>query len=91
MSLVKIVFDYSNRIHNNRTIETIFDHAYSEVKELEAEIALGDTGEDGIVGEAIDVIQCMLDIIHKHNPACTEEYLENLMLQKCEKWQRIYG
>jgi hypothetical protein len=62
----------------------------TEVAELEIELDLHErdepAGPDGIVGEAIDVIACLLDLIIVHCPSITEEDLNVLMRLKCQKW-----
>lgn len=83
------------RIENDRTISGVFDHAKSEMDELSEEILrfLDDQepGPDGVVGEAIDVIICMVDIIYKKNPSISKEQIYFLICQKLDKWERLYG
>lgn len=44
-------------------------------------------GEDGIVGEAIDVILCAVDIIYLENPNITAEEFMNNVRKKLDKWK----
>jgi hypothetical protein len=95
MSLFSIVRSAARRINNDRTLRDILNHMKSEVKELDEEIAKDEAGElagsDGIVGEAIDIIQCAMDVILTHRPYLTEAQLEAIMDTKCEKWVRYYA
>lgn len=82
-------------IKNNRTVFSAFKHAESEMVELSEELNnynLGnDQGIDGIVGEATDVILCMLDIISQYNPDLTMKELEEKYFeQKFNKWKQNY-
>jgi len=87
-----IVCAYSDRVQDGREFEDIYKHAAMEMVELRAEILYAKhgfpEGEDGIVGEAIDVIACMLDLIRKHDPFVTQAELEDYIDKKCQKWER---
>ncbi len=48
-------------------------------------------GEDGIVGECMDVINCILDLLYQTNPEITEEDMIAIQKRKCEKWVKKYG
>lgn len=93
--VVDTVRQFSQRVQNDRTLETISDHMRGEHIELDEEIQKYRNGEsagaDGIVGEAIDVIACAADIIFTHAPDVTREQLVQIILEKCEKWERVYG
>lgn len=94
MSLVQIVYQYSQQVQDGRTIRDIFRHLCSEIDELNEEIIFEvnkePPGDDGIVGECIDVIACAIDIILQKNKDVPIEVLEPLleerMTQKCQKW-----
>ncbi len=94
-SLEAIVRGYSEKIKNGRTIRSAFEHMQGEANELDLEITLKNTGmpagPDGIVGEAIDVISCALDVIFLHKPDITDEELHAIMIKKMEKWVRDYA
>jgi hypothetical protein len=65
----------------------------SEVKELRVEIENPhNPGDDGIDGEAVDVMACCADIIRRQHPEMgleeLERYVAGIMRTKCEKWQR---
>lgn len=84
-------YDGAHAIHN-RTAYSIFSHAMSEMGELAQEIMIVEghsykhAGKDGIIGEAIDTIMCLLDIIHKTDSNLTEKDLEHIMTVKAQKW-----
>lgn len=83
------------RLNNGRTYGTILDHAKGEMVELEIEVNKflneQEPGKDGIVGEAIDVILCMVDLIYQKNPTISKEYLYMLICEKLDKWERLYA
>lgn len=91
---LSIVRHFSSIIDNGRTQPDIQRHAYSEMRELDTEIheerTGGEPGADGVVGEAIDVIACMLDLIFVNRPEITDEEINGHLLTKCEKWARRY-
>lgn len=93
--LLDMIREFSFRIDNGRTLSSILDHGRGEMDELGEEIVyheLGDkAGSDGVVGEAIDVLLCVTDIIYQFNPAITNEEILAIALRKLEKWERIYG
>ena len=79
-------------IKKERTILTSSIYAQSELGELSDEVlksinqSTKPGGEDGVFGEAIDVIICMLDIIQLDNPNITEYEILNKISQKVDKW-----
>ena len=94
--LIKIVFTSSDKIQNGRTLDDIFINLISEIGELSDEISViagridpSKADKDGVVGEAIDCISCLLDIIKKHSPDISIDTLNNLMYTKCKKWEDV--
>lgn len=94
MTLVSEIIKTSIQVKNDRNIQDILIHAMTELGELaqEVQIAEGNSyksaGPDGIVGEALDVIACMVDIIYVHyDVLADEEYMISLMKPKLEKWK----
>ena len=91
---IDIVRHFSALISNGRTIDDIFRHTNLEMGELQEEIEKEHRGEvpgdDGVVGEAIDIIACVLDIIFVKQPQITKEEINDLLLVKCQKWARRY-
>ncbi len=62
-NIIDLVRQYSDNLQNGRTISTIYDALRDEVTELDHEMYTDEPGEDGIAGEAVDVILCALDMI----------------------------
>lgn len=93
--LVALVRYYSEQVKNDRTRTSIYNALVSESEELRDEIvkvAEGKPeGDDGIIGESIDVILCALDLIFQHRPDITDAEIDRIAFNKCEKWARKYG
>lgn len=91
LTITNLTRYYSELIEDGRTIPDIFDHLKGEVEELSAEVGVykmgGNPGEDGITGEAVDVIVCALDLIFKDNPKITETEILKIVERKLEKWK----
>lgn len=92
---VDIVRHFSNKIKNGRTYLDATRHAEGELVELYEEIQKVATGQpegsDGIVGEAIDIIACLLDVIFLKQPDITNDEITAIMLRKCQKWAKFYA
>lgn len=94
-TLVKLIFETCAKIENHRSTSNILTHLMTEVGELAQETIIADgqsykgPGEDGIVGEAIDVIICAVDMVHHQHPNITEEELMNLCRLKLAKWKKF--
>lgn len=90
MSVFEVIRSYSLALDDDRTAKKITAHLRSEVDEIEEEIAKEEAGEpageDGIIGEAIDVILCAVDLIVRTRPDMTEAEVEAYALKKCKKW-----
>ena len=99
MSLIKRVLESSDKIQNGRDVYHPFIWAKGEMDELCEELVKKtsdrEPGPDGIMGEAIDVIQCMIDVIRLTYPEFThEELIEQMtsrMATKCDKWESKYA
>lgn len=84
----------SQAIKDARTIQTTFNHLVEEVGELSTEInikyGISDkkSGEDGIVGEAIDICLSALDIVYQETEGkMTEAEVLALIQKKLQKWK----
>jgi NTP pyrophosphatase (non-canonical NTP hydrolase) len=92
--MIKTTLAASWLIKNNRTPKDVLMCLTEEVGELATEIAIADgfkdrePSEDGIVGEAVDVILAALDIIAITQPDITEKELDEMARTKCNKWLR---
>jgi NTP pyrophosphatase (non-canonical NTP hydrolase) len=87
------VAEFSDRIENGRTLSSIMLAVTAEVGELAEEVNIAEamsykkTGPDGIVGEAMDVVASVFDLVRKHNPEITQEELITILTTKCQKWE----
>ncbi len=88
---IEIARHYSREIRNDRDIRTAFKSVVRETEELRAEIETGGTGEDGIKGEVIDVMNSVLDVLFLAHPEITMEEIDALMEAKCRKWMMKYA
>lgn len=95
MSLVNEILYTSTQVENGRNIQDILTHAMTELGELAQEVQIAEgksykpVGSDGIVGEALDVIACMVDIIYIHyGILVNEDYMVSLIKPKLEKWKQ---
>jgi hypothetical protein len=93
--MLRTVRSYCEAVSNGRTLADVFEHACGEMEELEVEIVFHENGtpagDDGVVGEAVDVMLCMIDLIHQYKPEITNIEIMDIVVRKCEKWQRLYG
>lgn len=89
MSLKKCAF-----IKNDRTVSSVMEHLKGEVLELEDEVAKyinnEPSGDDGILGEAVDVMICAMDLVYLKNPSVSSEYVFSVVEKKLAKWERLY-
>lgn len=87
-----LLVDMNSTTRLPRTLYSVLTSATSELGELAEEVMIAEgnsykaPGKDGIVGEAIDTIQCLLDIIHLANPKLRESDINAMMQAKCNKW-----
>lgn len=93
--VVRSASEYVNArelIVKKRNLYSVLASLMSEVGELGEEIAIENghsykaKGEDGVVGEAIDVIVTALDLITVANPELTEQMITEMALRKVNKW-----
>lgn len=83
-TIVDTVKDYALEIQNGRKPADIVNHMNSEIIELAQEAAKaafgGEAGDDGVVGEAIDVMNCALDRwIHERPDAVSTEVMTSMI------------
>lgn len=94
MTLINETFKYSDQIKNGRNSLYVLSKCTEELGELSVEVQIKEgvsykqAGKDGVVGEAIDLITCLLDIIHINYPELTEEDLVAIAIPKLEKWKQ---
>ena len=98
MSLINQILKVSRRIPVHREEYSILAHTMEEVGELAQEISIicggksyKDQGPDGIIGESIDAILCLVDMIYIHAQKnginITEEQLTKIAQKKLNKWE----
>lgn len=94
-SFLNLSLSYCRMVDNGRTIQSTLDHMCKEVVELQEEVIKYrddlPPGDDGVIGEAIDVMICACDIIYQKNPSISSDYLMTLIHAKLDKWKTVYG
>ena len=83
------------KIENGRTITAVMKALEEEVSELRVEVdkalAGEPAGEDGIIGESIDCLLCIIDLLYQKNPSVSREHISYLVSQKLDKWETLYS
>ena len=94
MTLVSEILDTSKAVTNDRTISDVLTHAMTELGELAQEVQIAEgksykqEGTDGVIGEALDVINCMVDMIYIHYGSLgNEDFMVALNARKLAKWK----
>ena len=91
-TLISEIFRYSDEIRNERDQMYVLSKCIEELGELSTEIQIHlgysykKPGPDGVIGEEIDLLTCVVDIIRRTSPELTEEDLICLSIPKIEKW-----
>jgi len=91
-TLVNRCLAMSRRIKDSRTPSDIFFKLGEEFGELSQELLIQagkhykPAGKDGVIGEALDMIVCLIDLIHRHQNDVTEEQLAEMIQKKLNKW-----
>ena len=84
--------DAKSIVPYKRTVDSVLASTMSELGETAVEVMIHNgqsykqKGRDGIVGEAVDTILCLLDLIHVVDPSITEEQINEIARAKCAKW-----
>ena len=92
-SLIQDIFDTSDAIKDGRDVKSVYIYGQSEMGELADEINIATgmsnkpVGKDGIVGEAIDAIICLFDLIHIQEPELSPHAIRMMCQAKLSKWQ----
>lgn len=77
---------------NDRTQYSVLASITSELGELADEVNINQgysyrqPGDDGVVGEAVDIIASAIDLIRMSNPEITEDQICAIAKRKCDKW-----
>lgn len=91
--MIKETFKASAIVRDRTTLQ-VLAKLMEEVGELSAEVLKkdgfkeGGEGRDGILGEAVDVATCALDIIFLNYPGMTSEEVKAIVNIKLDKWIR---
>ncbi|MEM2159388.1 MAG: hypothetical protein QXN55_00350 [Candidatus Nitrosotenuis sp.] len=91
--MLKQIMIRSKEIVDGRTRADIFTYLIEEVGELAAELNVESgysqkkPGDDGVIGEAIDAIICLVDLIRRHDPTITKKEIDEIVENKLLKWQ----
>ena len=91
-SLIKDILNVSSTIDDKRNRFSVMAKVVEEVGEISTEVAIAEkmsykkAGVDGIVGEAVDAIIALTDLIYVDNPNITEEEIQNIVRLKLQKW-----
>ena len=90
--MIKKILKTSRKISNGRTRASVLAYLMEEVGELATEVNIKEghsgkkEGKDGIIGEAVDVVLCAIDIMYVENPDITTSEIEAIMEKKLAKW-----
>ena len=94
VSRIKTASIIADNMDRDRSTYSVFASAMSEAGELGQELCIAngdsykDASEDGVIGEAIDTIITLLDLIHVRDPNFSEEQLNEYASKKAGKWLR---
>lgn len=91
-TIINAASQHADSINYNRTSYSVLASAMSEMGELAQEVAVfndhsyREVGPYGIIGETVDVIVSLLDLLHVCYPDITEDQLNSIVQHKCVKW-----
>ncbi|AGN30084.1 hypothetical protein VPFG_00082 [Vibrio phage nt-1] len=92
--MINEVLEVSKRVDNGRCVRDVLASAVEEQGELATEVRIKygtsykTADVDGIIGEAVDGILCLLDLIYVDNPDVTEAEIMQVVRTKLAKWER---
>lgn len=91
-TLVNRCLAMSRRIKDSRQVHEVQYKLTEEFGELGQELLIAagkhykPAGKDGVIGEALDMIVCLIDLIYCHQCDVTEEQLVEMIQKKLDKW-----
>jgi hypothetical protein len=91
-TIIEQTFDVAKVVQPRSRME-VLTALTEEYSELAREVLIKEgfskdkVGEDGIIGEAVDVMTCALDLIYIDNPNVTEEEIMKVVERKLAKWK----
>ena len=92
-SIIYEIAKVCKEVDDGRNPHSTLAYLMEEVGELATEVNIGQKfsnklpGEDGVIGEAADVIICAIDLIYQDNPFTTYLDIEEVILNKLNKWK----
>ena len=96
MTLFSLIQQYSRSIDNGRSPHSIMSKAASELGEMseEVDIRFSKTsykkpGKDGVIGEAVDTIIAIVDLICRVYPEMSEQDILKVAQEKLDKWRSL--
>ena len=85
-SVIKDILNVSSTIDDKRNRFSVLAKVVEEVGEVSTEVAIVEKmsyktpGSDGVIGEAIDAIIALTDLIYVDNPNITEEEIQKMFV-----------
>jgi hypothetical protein len=96
-TMLNIIQNTSRNIQNNRTRTNVLIKTLEELGEVSVEVQIAEgnsyktPSNDGVVGEAIDAVIALIDLIYVHDPNISASDIEEIVRLKCQKWQDKAG
>ena len=101
---ISAIVNVSKKIKDDRSLDKILMHAITELGELSEEVLIDkglsykNPGVDGVVGEAVDLIICVVDLLYIHlkqkgvdlSAGVMDAYIKDIATAKLKKWEEKY-
>ena len=101
LSTISSIVEVSKKIQDGRDIDKILMHAMTEMGELTEEVLIAkglsykDPGKDGVVGEAVDLLICVVDLLHLSlkqlgvnlDVDAFDDFINAVVKNKLNKWE----
>lgn len=90
--MLGITLTVSKHIKTERSVQDVLCYVMEEIGELSTEVAIKygnsykEAGKDGIIGEAVDAIINLIDLIRIDDPEITHNEIMSYVLAKLNKW-----
>ena len=98
---ISTIVNVSKKIKDDRSLDKILMHAVTELGELSEEVLIEkglsykNPGVDGVVGEAVDLIICVVDLLYIHlkqngvdlSGDVIDAYIKDVAEAKLKKWE----
>jgi hypothetical protein len=89
---IQSILEISRKVPE-RDIMAVLAQATEEMGELAREVAIfsgtkdREPGDDGVLGEGVDLLSCIVDILYLHNPNITSSDIQKALEPKLAKWE----